>query len=672
MNQADYQQLLQLRQIIEHHNYEYYVLNESTVTDAEYDRLMQQLRKIESEHPEWVTPDSPSQRVSGRPAEGFETVVHEVPMLSLDNAFGEPDMRDFVRRIQDRLRQQDEFEFCCEPKLDGLAISLLYENGVLVRAATRGDGTTGENITANAKAIRNVPLRLRGDNYPGILEVRGEVYMTRSGFEAMNERFRSNDEKTYMNPRNAASGALRQLDSGITAQRPLEFCCYSVGRVEQGTVPDSQYALLKQLQQWGLKINSEMRQVTGVEGCLNYFQQMLNKRDGLDYDIDGVVFKIDDVILQRRLGFVSRAPRWAIAHKFPAQEEQTRLLAVDYQVGRTGAITPVARLEPVFVGGVTVSNATLHNLDEITRLGLAINDQVIIRRAGDVIPQIVKVAHQADDDEREVIAIPTACPVCGSDVLRVEGEAALRCTAGLFCDAQRKEGLKHFVSRKAMDIEGLGDKLIDTLVDLKLVNHFSDLFRLTFEQLVNLERMAEKSANNLLEALERSKLTTLPRFLFSLGIREVGETTARNLANHFTDLNELMNASEEDLLGVDDVGPVAARYVSAFFAETHNREEVQALLDLGIQWPQQQQDNGDALLAGQTWVVTGKLEAMSRDEASERLLALGAKVAGSVSKKTTQVVAGPGAGSKLKKANELNIPVMDEAEFMDYLKTLEN
>ncbi|AJQ96715.1 NAD-dependent DNA ligase LigA [Gynuella sunshinyii] len=672
MNQADYQQLQQLRQMIERHNYEYYVLNESTVTDAEYDRLMQQLRKIESEHPEWVTPDSPSQRVSGQPADGFETVVHEVPMLSLDNAFGEQDMHDFVRRIQDRLRQQDDFEFCCEPKLDGLAISLLYENGVLVRAATRGDGTTGENITANAKAIRNIPLRLRGNGYPAILEVRGEVYMTRSGFEAMNERFRSNEEKTYMNPRNAASGALRQLDSRITAQRPLEFCCYSVGRVEQGTVPDSQYALLKQLQQWGLKINSEMRQVTGVDGCLDYFQQMLNKRDGLDYDIDGVVFKIDDMALQKRLGFVSRAPRWAIAHKFPAQEEQTRLLAVDYQVGRTGAITPVARLEPVFVGGVTVSNATLHNLDEITRLGLAINDQVIIRRAGDVIPQIVKVAHQADDDERQVIEIPTACPVCGSDVLRVEGEAALRCTAGLFCDAQRKEGLKHFVSRKAMDIEGLGDKLIDTLVDLKLVNHFSDLFRLTFEQLVNLERMAEKSANNLLEALEHSKQTTLPRFLFSLGIREVGETTARNLANHFADLNELMHASEEDLQGVDDVGPVAARNVAAFFAETHNRDEVQALLDLGIQWPVQQQDSTDAVLAGQTWVVTGKLEALSRDEASERLLALGAKVAGSVSKKTTRVVAGPGAGSKLKKANELNIPVMDEAEFMDYLKTLEN
>lgn len=648
-------------------DFEYYVNNQSSVPDAQYDRLMAELREIETSNPLWVTQNSPTQRVAGQAESSFKSVAHRLPMLSLDNAFNDEDMASFVKRLQDRLNSVDDIEFACEPKLDGIAVSLLYENGQLIRGATRGDGTTGEDITANVRTIRSIPLALNGDNIPATLEVRGEIYMPKKGFELLNENARVQGEKTFVNPRNAASGSLRQLDPRLTAKRPLEMCCYSVGFFDGGELPTNQAELMIQFGQWGLNINAEMAVVIGVQGINDYYSALEQKRNDLAYDIDGIVFKVNDFGLQQRLGFVSRAPRWAIARKFPAQEEMTTLLDVEFQVGRTGAITPVARLEPVFVGGVTVSNATLHNMDEIERLDVRIGDTVIIRRAGDVIPQVVQTVLAERPENTKPIELPTECPICESSIERVEGEAVARCTGGLFCGAQRREGLKHFVSRKAMDIDGFGVKLIDALLATQKIHAASDLYELTVDTLAELDRMGEKSAQNVIDALEVSKNTTLAKFLFALGIREVGETTARNLASSFKSIEGIMSATTDQLLEIDDVGPKVAAHVVNYFAEEQNCMEVARLIALGVHWDDVEEDRAALPLTGQTWVVTGKVTAMSRDEAKDYLLRLGAKVAGSVSAKTTQVVAGPGAGSKLKKATELDIPVMDEAEFIQWL-----
>ncbi len=664
------QQLEALRTTINQHNYSYYVLDDPAVSDSEYDRLMQELKALESQHPELVSADSPTQRVGAQPLAKFGQVRHEVPMLSLDNAFSQDDLQDFDRRIHDRLKSDATIEYACEPKLDGIAVSLLYENGVLIRGATRGDGQTGEDITLNVRTIPSIPLKLLGSGWPARLEVRGEIYMPRTGFNALNEKAMKGGEKTFVNPRNAAAGSLRQLDPRITASRPLEMCCYSAGLVQDGTLPDKHGDVLTQFRAWGLKINPEMRIVTGIQACADYYENLAAKRDSLSYDIDGIVFKVNDLKLQQQLGFVARAPRWAIARKFPAQEEMTILKSIEFQVGRTGAITPVARLEPVFVGGVTVSNATLHNMDEVERLDARAGDTVIIRRAGDVIPQVVKVVLERRQDGSLPLNLPEACPVCGSDIERSEEETVARCTGGLYCSAQRKEAIRHFASRKAMDIDGLGEKLIEQLVDKELVNTIADLFRLTEEQLIRLERMGAKSAANLVAALKASKTTTLARFIYSLGIREVGEATAATLAAHFCTLEALEAASVDELQAADDVGPIVAQHIALFFQQAHNREVIEALLAQGLNWPAiEKPAQSDALpLAGQTWVLTGTLTAMTRDEGKAYLQSLGAKVAGSVSAKTTQLVAGEKAGSKLSKAQSLGVSVMDEEAFMAFLQ----
>ncbi len=663
------QEIESLRAQLDTWNYQYYALDEPTVPDAEYDRCMQRLLQLEHQHPQLQRADSPSQRVGGQALSQFTQVSHEVPMLSLENAFSAEDMQHFNRRLLDRLGDQDgPLEFACEPKLDGIAVSLLYRDGVLERGATRGDGSTGEDITHNVRTIRSIPLRLRGDGFPTLMEVRGEIYMPKAGFAQLNNRARERGDKPFVNPRNAAAGSLRQLDARITAQRPLEMCCYSVGLVEGGSLPDRHASVLECLRHWGLKINSESAVVQGVEACDAYFDSLALRRDSLAYDIDGIVFKVNELALQQRLGFVSRAPRWAIARKFPAQEEMTRLLDVEFQVGRTGAITPVARLEPVFVGGVTVSNATLHNSDEIDRLGIQIGDTVIVRRAGDVIPQVVSVVLDNRPDDARPIQFPTRCPVCESAIERAEGEAAWRCMGGLVCGAQQKAAIKHFVSRRAMDIDGLGDKLVEQLVDEGLVANVAGLYALSKEPLVKLERMGEKSADNLLAALHKSKQTTLPRFIFALGIREVGEATARNLAHYFGNWPALSSASETQLLEVDDVGPIVADHLRQFFDSEASMAVVESLQNAGVTWPDiERLPQQNLPLAEQIWVVTGKLETLSRDDAKARLQALGAKVAGSVSAKTTCLVAGPGAGSKLTKANELGIDVVDEQSLLALL-----
>jgi len=661
------QEIQSLRERIDDWNYQYYVLDQPTVPDAEYDRAMRRLVELETAHPELLRPDSPSQRVGAAPLDRFSQVTHEMPMLSLDNAFNEQDMHDFFRRLQDRLgADQEALEFACEPKLDGIAVSLLYRGGVLERAATRGDGTTGEDITHNVRTIPSVPLHLRGSDYPGVLEVRGEIYMPRAGFEQLNARARELGEKGFVNPRNAAAGSLRQLDARITARRPLEMCCYGVGLVAEGELPGQHASVLQCLQHWGLRINAESRVVQGIEACDEYYRDLAARRDTLPYDIDGIVFKVNDLALQRKLGFVSRAPRWAIARKFPAQEEMTRLLDVEFQVGRTGAITPVARLEPVFVGGVTVSNATLHNADEIERLGVRIGDTVIVRRAGDVIPQVVSVVAERRPADARLVEFPGRCPVCGSPVERAESEAVLRCMGGLVCPAQQKAAIRHFASRRAMDIDGLGDKLVEQLVDEGLVANVAGLYQLQKQQLLGLERMGEKSADNLLAALDKSRHTTLPRFIFALGIREVGEATALALARHFGNWESLVAASQEQLLAVSDVGPVVADHLRQFFDSPSSMAVVAQLRAAGVSWPDLAVAQ-DLPLSGQTWVVTGKLDRLGRDDARAHLQALGAKVAGSVSAKTTCVVAGPGAGSKLGKARELDIDVIDEEAFLALL-----
>ncbi|MBU3003558.1 NAD-dependent DNA ligase LigA [Paraglaciecola arctica] len=662
------EQLALIKTAIVEYNYQYYVLDNPSVPDAEYDRQMQALLAIERDFPELLTDDSPSQKVGDVPLPEFKQVEHEVPMLSLDNAFDRESFLAFEKRMQDRIKNTDEIDYSCEPKLDGLAVSLLYENGKLVRGATRGDGRVGENITANVRTIKNIPLVLRGKDYPQRLEVRGEVIMTRDGFIKLNNTQLEQDKKVFANPRNAAAGSLRQLDSRITAKRPLLFFTYSLGLVENEQFPlaDTHSGRLKQLSDWGLPLSKESQVAKGAEACLDYYQHIGDIRDSLNYDIDGVVFKADNIELQQQLGFVARAPRWAIAHKFPAQEEMTKVQDVEFQVGRTGAITPVARLEPVFVGGVTVSNATLHNQDEIQRLGLKIGDTVIIRRAGDVIPQVVSVITEKRPDDARAIAFPEHCPICGSAIEKLEDEAVARCTGGLYCGAQLKESMKHFASRKAFDIDGLGDKIIEQLVDQKLVKTPADFFELELVQIANLERMGEKSAANLIQSLENSKHTTLAKFIYSLGIREVGEATAANLAAHYCELDAIKQADLDSLQEVSDVGGIVAQHLVNFFAEEHNVQVIEELIAAGITWPKIEKVEIESLpLAGQTFVLTGTLEQMDRNTAKATLQGLGAKVAGSVSAKTSCVVAGEKAGSKLAKAETLGIKVMNEQQMLD-------
>ena len=633
-------------------------------SDAEYDRELRRLRELEAAHPHLILPTSPTQRVGDKPLDQFTSVRHKLPMLSLDNAFSGDDLEAFEARNAIKLGLKT-LTFCCEPKLDGVAMSLLYEDGVLVQAATRGDGTTGEDITHNARTMETVPLRLHGGAYPVMLEVRGEVVIPRAAFQRMNEKQASLGESVFQNPRNAAAGSLRQLDPRITATRPLEFMAYSVGHVESGSLPKSHSETLHYLSQLGFKTSNLTEVVDGWQAAEAFVGRILNERDEIEVDIDGVVIKVNDFEQQSALGFVSRAPRWAIARKFPAQEEVTRLLGVDFQVGRTGAITPVARLQPVFVGGVTVSNATLHNADEIARLDVRIGDQVIVRRAGDVIPQIVKALDDRREGQLPKVAFPNECPDCNAVLIRDLDEAAIRCENSLACPAQQKAALEHFVSRKAMDIDGVGEKLLHQLFDQGLVSDIADLYTLTIEQLAALDRMGHKSAVKAVEAIEESKATELPRFLYALGIREVGEATARALANHFVDLEMIMAASPESLEEVNDVGPVVASHIHRFFAKEMNRQLVGRLIDTGIVWTgPEEQVAVKALLAGQTWVVTGKLEALSRDEAGAAIRRLGGQTAGSVSKKTDALLAGPGAGSKLSKAESLGVKIIDEDEFM--------
>ncbi len=726
-----------LRQQINHHNRLYYVYDAPEIPDAEYDRLMRELQALEAQHPDLITPDSPTQRVGDAPLEGFEEVVHQVPMLSLDNAFSEQEMADFERRIRDRLKlgAGAKIHYQAEPKLDGLAVNLRYQSGRLVQAATRGDGTRGEDVTSNVRTIKAVPLTLDGEEWPEVLEVRGEVFMPRKGFEQFNARAREQGEKTFVNPRNAAAGSLRQLDPRITARRPLNFYAYGFGEVSSGQIGDSQSACLAHLKRWGVPVSPIAQRVTGVAGCLAYYQGMLEQRDGLAYDIDGVVFKVDDLALQERLGFVSRAPRWAIAYKFPAQEEMTRVEAIEFQVGRTGAVTPVARLQPIFVGGVTVSNATLHNMDEVRRKDVRPGDRVVVRRAGDVIPEVVSVVDPERPGRGKPVELPKQCPICESEILQPEGEAIARCSGGLFCAAQRKEAIKHFASRKAMDIEGLGDKLVEQLVEQPEEKHRvetpADLYALSKKQLAELERMADKSAQNLIDALEKSKTTTLGRFLYALGIMGIGETMANTLARELGSLEAIMGLRladlveikpsqaarlhealhalpESQLVSADDpefvnnfdfkwltpahadllaekfpdreslmaadaetiantptrsiegVGTVLADQLVTFFRQEHNREVIQALQDAGIHWPEVERvSEAQQPLKGKTFVLTGTLS-RPRDQIKAELEALGAKVAGSVSKKTDYVVAGEAAGSKLAKAESLGVEVLDE------------
>ncbi|WP_207886491.1 NAD-dependent DNA ligase LigA [Pseudomonas sp. 30_B] len=787
-SQTAAERIAQLRSELDDHNYRYYVLDEPSVPDAEYDRLFLELKALETEHPELITPESPTQRVGGAAASAFGEVRHEVPMLSLGNAFEEQDLNDFDRRVREGLADQlpsadlfgggAEVEYSCEPKLDGLAVSLLYENGLLTRGATRGDGTTGEDISVNVRTIRNVPLRLKGEGWPAVLEVRGEVFMSKAGFEALNQRQMEAGGKTFANPRNAAAGSLRQLDSKITASRPLEFCCYGFGRVEGGTLLGTQVGILEALKGWGIPISRELKMAKGVEGCRAYYEDIGARRDSLAYEIDGVVFKVNRIDFQRELGFRAREPRWAIAHKFPAREELTELLDVEFQVGRTGAVTPVARLKPVQVAGVTVSNATLHNMDEVARLGLMIGDTVIIRRAGDVIPQVMQVVTERRPADARPVEIPTQCPVCGSQVERTQlvkrskgkesvSEGAIyRCVGRLFCQAQLKQAIIHFVSRRAMDIDGLGDKIVEQLVDKGLVKSPADLYTLTYEQVIELEGFAEVSTRNLLGSIAESRTPSLARFVFALGIPDVGEETAKLLARSLGSLARIQKALPEVLTYLPDVGAEVAYEIHNFFDDEHNRSVIDELLDpqhgvqlqeegevsaefaacatlagfidklnipfiaatgaekladktgsldalislsqdwldlstlkgvnekakqsvreyfadaarverakaveaqlleFGMHWRSERKVVEGLPLAGQTWVLTGTLEAMSRDVAKEKLESLGAKVAGSVSAKTHCVVAGPGAGSKLAKAQELGVAVMDEEQLVKLL-----
>ncbi|EER60750.1 DNA ligase, NAD-dependent [Acidovorax delafieldii 2AN] len=666
--------------------HQYYVMDEPTVPDAEYDSVFRELQALETAHPDLITPDSPTQRVIGAVMDGLPPVRHVVPMLSIHTetdteATGAQAFDARVRHELGLAPSDPPVEYVAEPKFDGLAMSLRYENGRLVQAATRGDGEVGEDVTHNIRTIRQIPLVLPfdtpvsgGNNVPPLLEVRGEVYMRRADFDALNERQREHGGKTFVNPRNAAAGAVRQLDSGIAAQRPLSFFAYGLGAItpvgEGGPAFRTHYEVLQTLKSWGFPVAAQVQITQGATELVAYHQRVGASRDALPYDIDGVVYKVNSLLLQRDLGFKTREPRWAVAHKYPAQEMATKIEGIDVQVGRTGKITPVARLAPVFVGGVTVTNATLHNLFEIRKKGVRVGDTVIVRRAGDVIPEVVGVMPGNRVGYVPNFRMPNACPVCGSDVVREKGEANHRCTGGLFCAAQRKEAILHFAARRAMDIEGLGDKLVDQLVDANVIRTLPDLYRLGLTSLIALERMAEKSAQNVLAALEKSKQTTLPRFLFALGIRHVGEATAKDLARHFGVLDAIMDATEEQLLAVNDVGPVVAKAIHTFFGQPHNREVVEQLRACGVTWPEgAPAERAPQVLAGMTVVLTGTLPTLSRDAAKDLLEAAGAKVAGSVSKKTHYVVAGEEAGSKLARAQELGVPVLDEAGMLALLAT---
>ena len=655
--------------LINKFNYQYYVIDNPEVSDSEYDRLFRELKQIETDYPALLTLDSPTQRVGGQVLDKFSQVSHSLPMLSLDNMFNEADLKAFNKRVKGWLNSENTPTYIAEPKLDGLAISLRYEQGVLVQAATRGDGNVGEDVTINTRTISSIPLKLNGSGIPEVIEIRGEIFITKQGFESLNKQQITDGKKPFVNPRNAAAGSLRQLDSRITANRPLEIYCYGLGEIKGlAKMPESHSAAMSMIEKWGCRISPELQKVSSIEACAAYIEQIGERRNNLAYDIDGVVFKVDDLYLQQRLGFVSRAPRWAIAHKFPAQQEMTTVEAIEIQVGRTGALTPVARLDPVFVGGVTVSNATLHNQDEIDRKDIRISDTVIVRRAGDVIPEVVQVVLSKRKEKSKPFILPNRCPICDSEALRLEGEVILRCTGGLYCPAQRKEAIKHFVSRKGIDVDGLGDKIIEQLVDKALVDDPADLFSLKVEQLSALERMGDKSAENLVNAIDLAKNTKFSRFLYSLGIREVGETTARSLANYFLTLDALKEADEEVLIEIEDVGPIVARSIVTFFHQTHNQEIIERLLMAGLVWPIEQQQVTNTLLSGKIVVLTGTLEELSRSEAKEKLLALGAKVAGSVSKNTDYVVAGRDAGSKLTKAEGLGVKVVDERTLIKWIR----
>ncbi|KGP64189.1 NAD-dependent DNA ligase LigA [Legionella norrlandica] len=661
-----------LKEKIRKYDYYYYVRDEPLVPDAEYDRCFKALQHLEEKYPQFLSPDSPTQRVSGTPSDAFMPVTHKQPMLSLSNVFTKDELKAFIKRAIEKLDEPNQqLVFACEPKLDGLAVNITYEDGLLTHAATRGDGAVGENITANIKTIASVPLKLRTDSPPKLIEVRGEVYIPKKDFESYNAKARELGEKTFANPRNAAAGSLRQLNPEVTANRPLAIYCYGIGACEGYKLPGSHLEQLNLLKELGFRVSPETKRAVGLEGCLDYYRRMQEKRNQLPFEIDGVVYKIDSISLQQQLGYVSRAPRFACAHKFPATEEMTRLLAVDFQVGRTGAVTPVARLEPVSVGGVTVSNATLHNLDEITRKDIRIGDTVIIRRAGDVIPEVVSVVLEKRPDDTKVIELPKFCPVCGSDVVREEDEAVARCIGGLYCKAQLKRMMWHFASRKAMYIEGLGSVLIEQLVDEGIVRHLPDLYELDLQTLANLPRMGEKSAKNLLSALEKSKSTTFNRFLYALGIREIGEAGARVLADHYSDVESLKTATVDELMTLNDIGPVAAFNIAHFFSQHHNLDVIKRLLELGIHWPKPEKKQIDKQnpFYGKTVVLTGTLSSMGREEAKAKLLAFGAKVSGSVSAKTDYVVAGSEAGSKLIKANELGVKVLEEEEFLKQLNS---
>jgi DNA ligase (NAD+) len=656
----------ELREQIEYHNFRYYVLDDPEIPDIEYDRLMRALLALEADHPSLVTPDSPTQRVGAPPLDAFAEVRHRVPMLSLNNVFGEQELVDFDKRVRQRARLR-EVEYVAEAKLDGLAVSLLYQQGRLVQAATRGDGTRGEDVTQNVRTIKAIPLRLRGQEYPRLIEIRAEVYMTRTGFRRLNAEVQHRGEQGFANPRNAAAGSLRQLDARITASRPLTLFCHGVGALEGGAIPTSHYELLQCYRRWGLRTAPHVEVVQGVGGCLDYYRRLSALRVDFDYDIDGAVYKVNQLEVQARLGTVARAPRWAIAHKFPAEEELTQVLAIDVRVGRTGAVTPVARLKPVRVGGVTVTSATLHNQDEIERKDVRVGDTVIVRRAGDVIPEVVRIVRSRRPPGAQLFRMPAVCPECGSEVVRGAGEAVARCSGGLVCPAQRKEAIRHFASRRALDIDGLGEKLVEQLVDRNLVHTVADVYRLSACDLQTLGRMGAKSARNLLDALERSKSTTLPRFLYALGIREVGEATAHSLARHFGTLERIQGTPEGDLQAVPDIGPIVARHIAFFFRQPHNRQVIEQLRQAGIHWPNEQGDAAYTGLKGKTFVLTGTLHAMTRDQATERLRALGATVSGSVSRKTDYVIAGSDPGSKLQRARDLGISVLDENTFVALL-----
>jgi len=663
--EAARQRLAELYQTINHHNYRYYSLDDPSVPDAEYDRLYRELLELEVAWPELVIADSPARRVGAGPTAGFTEVEHKLPMLSLANAFDEVEMQAFDRRIRERL-DLDTVIYSAETKLDGLAISLLYEKGRLVRAATRGDGSRGEDVTRNAMTIKVIPKLLMGKEIPASVEIRGEVIMEKKSFREFNERQRLQEGKVFANPRNAAAGSMRQLDPDVTATRPLSFLAYGIGYHSHDLGCSAHTQVLAKLRGWNVPVSPDSRSVSGLEGCLRYYVEIGQQRIDLPYEIDGVVFKVDSIEYQKKLGFISRAPRWAIAYKFSPEEEITEVLDIDVQVGRTGALTPVARLKPVFVGGVTVTNATLHNEDEVRRKDIRAGDTVIIRRAGDVIPEVVSVVREKRSQVSKQFSIPRTCPDCGSLVMRLEGETVSRCTGGLFCPAQCIQSIIHFASRRAMDIDGLGDKLVEQLFRKGYVSNVADLYDLTLEQLMELERMGGKSSENLLTALEKSKSTQLHRFLYGLGIREVGEATARALAGHFGTLEKLMNADTEKLLSVPDVGPVVARNIRAFFDEPHNREVIGRLIGSGVNWPKIQTDTSK-VLADKTFVLTGALSSLTREQASERLIAMGARVSNSVSRNTDYVVVGDAPGSKAEKAEKLGIRILDETEFLGLL-----